>query len=124
MPDVLIFVSRQSSRRLFALIWAILLVGAVCSARGAPPFIRGLAALIGVLVLYGYPFLIILGFPEPYSTPISRGVATLVAVLLVFACVVSAIPVDRRHEITGLPGILELMSNLVYERDQAAALPS
>lgn len=66
MPGVLILVSRQSSRRLFILIWAILLIGAVCSMRRTPPFMRGFAALIGILVLYGYPFLIILGFPAPY----------------------------------------------------------
>jgi len=44
-----------------------------------------LGSLLGVILLFGYPLLIIFGFPEPYSTMVRRRTALAGVVLLLVA---------------------------------------
>lgn len=89
MRKLLRWVSEQRPWRIFA-AFALLSIGsAPLGASRHHPVLLMLAGITGVLCLFGYPFLIIFGFPKPYSTASSRGVALAAAVVLGLAVVTS-----------------------------------
>jgi hypothetical protein len=91
MPRVLLWLSRKSSGSIFAMVWVIFLIGTVLNINRLPWPARAVGAVLGIAIIFGYPFLIIFGFPAPYSSKTSRRVSILSGLVLIAACVASVI---------------------------------
>ena len=107
MSRVLLWLCRKSSGYVFALTWLVFLAGATLTTSWLPVPIRAFGALMGTIVLFGYPFVLIFGFPAPYSTDISRRVSNLAVLVIIAACIAAAIDPHSHYEIPmSWPGAL------------------
>jgi hypothetical protein len=91
MSHALLWLSRRSSLSVLALTWAVYLVGSLLTFVQLPWPLRGLGAAIASMLIFGYPFLIIFGFPPPHSSARSRRISAVSLMVLVVGCVVSPI---------------------------------
>jgi hypothetical protein len=91
MSSVLLWLSHKSSRYVFALAWVAIIVDLLFSLVSHLWPMRFASALLGVAVMFGYPFIIIVGFPAPYSSQASRVTSILALLVLFGACVASAV---------------------------------
>lgn len=85
MPSLLSWLAAQRPWHIFSAALLTSFVGAAFNASTNHPVLTALGSLLGVLLLFGYPLLIIFGFPEPYSTLVRRRIALAGAVLLLVA---------------------------------------
>ena len=91
MSHILLWLSRRSSLSVLALTWAVYVVGSFLTFVQLPWPLRGLGAAIASTFIFGYPFLIIFGFPSPHSSARSRRISAVALMVLVVGCVVSPI---------------------------------
>jgi hypothetical protein len=82
MPRILLWLSRKPSLLIFVMAWTCLLVGAILSNDRQPWLARMIGTVAIAAVTFGYPFLIIFGFPAFYSGKASR-LASLLALLVI-----------------------------------------
>jgi hypothetical protein len=114
MTDLLLWVSRKSSLFVLAMVWALALAGALFVNVQFPWPVRLVGTVLGIFVLFGYPLLIIFGFPARYSTVISRGVS-IAAVLTVVAAYIASIagsPTSQPESVSGIQYVLGFLFGL------------
>jgi hypothetical protein len=87
MSDLLLWFSRKSPLFVFATTWVLILAGFVLSSLPLAWPVRLVGSVLGVTIIFGYPFLLIFGFPAPYSTVISRGLSVTALFVLIAASV-------------------------------------
>src|SRR6185437_10571585 len=75
----------QRPWHIFAAVLLSSFVVAAFNASTNYPILMALGSLLGVILLFGYPLLIIFGFPEPYSTMVRLRTALAGVVLLLVA---------------------------------------
>jgi hypothetical protein len=92
MGALLRWVSRRRPWRVAASFLAISLVTAPLDASLSHPALLVVGAALGMVLTFGYPFLIIFGFPKPYATPSRRRIALASCALLLLAVVTAAQP--------------------------------
>jgi hypothetical protein len=109
MSRTLIRLCRESSLSIFAVMWVLILAGAALDAHGLPSAVRALGAAMGTVVIFGYAFLIIFGFPAPYSSDTSRRVSLLAVAVLAALCIASSIDFGQRRS-TAMPWLLQLLA--------------
>jgi hypothetical protein len=90
MPRILLWLSRKPSLAIFVTAWACFLVGAVLSNDRQPWLARMIGAVAIAAVTFGYPFLIIFGFPAFYSARTSRLLSLLALLVIAAAYIASA----------------------------------
>jgi hypothetical protein len=71
--------------------WTAFLLGAVLNGNQLPWPVRAIGAVLSTTIIFGYPFVIIFGFPAPYSSVTSRRTTILSVLAVVTACVASVI---------------------------------
>lgn len=91
MDKILLWFSRKSSSAVFAMIWAMILLGWILDHVGLPVPLRAVGAAITTMVLFGYPFLLIFGFPAPYSSKTTRRFSILSLSISGLICIASSI---------------------------------
>jgi hypothetical protein len=91
MPTILLWLSRKSSRYVFGLAWAVILIDLLFNLVPHLRLTRFAAALFGLAVMFGYPFIIVFGFPRPYSSQKSRVTSVLALLVLIGVCVASMV---------------------------------
>ena len=91
MSSTLLWFSRRSSSAVFAMIWAMILLGWMLERAGSPVPLRALGATISAMIVFGYPFLLIFGFPAPYSSKITRRFSIVSLAVLSLICIASSI---------------------------------
>ena len=91
MPRVLLWLSRKSPVSIFAVTWAVFLFGVVLNGNQLPWPVRAIGAVLSTTIIFGYPFVIIFGFPPPYSNVTSRRISILSVLAVVTVCVASVI---------------------------------
>jgi hypothetical protein len=87
MSSALLWFSRKSPSAVFAMIWAVILLGRILDSVGPSPIFRSVGAVISTMILFGYPFLLIFGFPAQYSSKAARrrgGEAALDPIVICF----------------------------------------
>ena len=104
MTRILLWLSRKPSLLIFVMVWACLLVGAILSNDRQPWIARAIGATAIAAVTFGYPFLIVFGFPARYSGKASRLVSLLALIVIGAAYIASANGPTIAHE--GLPAWL------------------
>ena len=90
MANILLWFSRRSSGAVFAMIWAVILLGWILDRAGLPVPLRAVGAGISTMILFGYPFLLIFGFPAPYSSKTTRRFSILSLSILGLICIASS----------------------------------
>lgn len=98
MPSVLLWFSRRSSGSIFAVTCVALLIGTVLDIDRLPWPARAAGAVLSTTIFFGYPFVIVFGFPATYSSVTSRRILALSALVLVILCVGSVIDPHSTHE--------------------------
>jgi hypothetical protein len=98
MPRVLLWLSRRSSGLVFAVTCVVFLIGTVLDIDGLPWPVRAVGAVLATTIFFGYPFVIVFGFPATYSSVTSRRIMVLSALVLVIVCVGSVIDPHSTHE--------------------------
>ena len=93
MSRVLIWLSRRSPASIFAVTLAALVLGTVLGLDRFPWPLRTAGAALSTTIIFGYPFVIVFGFPAPYSSVISRRVSILAILVVVTACIASVIDI-------------------------------
>jgi hypothetical protein len=101
MPRVLIWLSRKSAASIFAVTLAALLLGSVLNIDRFPLPVRAVGAVLSATIIFGYPFVIVFGFPAPYSSIISRRISIVAVIAVVIACVALVI------DVKAAPGAVE-----------------
>jgi hypothetical protein len=118
MRSILLWLSRKSSSYVFALAWAVILVDSLFSLVPQLRLMRFAATLLGLAVMFGYPFIIVFGFPRPYSGQKSRVTSFLALLVLIGACVTSVVdpsaispaPVSWMGALAGIPLVALIFS--------------
>ena len=85
MTSLLSWLAAQRPWHIFAAVLLSSFIVAAFHASTNYPILMALGSLLGVILLFGYPLLIIFGFPEPYSTMVRRRTALAGVVLLLVA---------------------------------------
>jgi hypothetical protein len=98
MPRVLIWLSRKSAASIFAVTLAALVLGTFLNLDRFPWPVRTIGAVLSTAIIFGYPFVIVFGFPAPYSSVTSRRVSILAVIAVVTACVASVIDIHAAPE--------------------------
>jgi hypothetical protein len=89
MLRILLWLSRKPSLATFVMTWTCFLVGAILS-NGAQPWpVRMIGAVAIAAITFGYPFLIVFGFPALYSGKTSR-LVTFLSFLVIAAAYLSS----------------------------------
>jgi hypothetical protein len=103
MSSALLWFSRKSPSAVFAMIWAVILLGWILDSVGPSPIFRSVGAVISTMRLFGYPFLLIFGFPAQYSSKAARRLSILSLSVLGLICIASLIynPSAPENQITG-----------------------
>ena len=85
------------------MIWAMILLGWILDSAGPSPIFRSVGAVISTTILFGYPFLLIFGFPAQYSSNAARRLSILSLSVLGLICITSLIydPSEPENQITG-----------------------
>jgi hypothetical protein len=91
MSNTLLWFSRRSSSAVFAMIWVMIVLGWILDRAGLPVPVRAVGTAISTMILFGYPFLLILGFPAPYSSKTTRRFSILSLSVLGLICIASSI---------------------------------
>jgi|ERR1700733_2399559 len=89
MSRVLIWLSRKSAASIFAVTLAALVLGTVLGLDRFPWPLRAAGAVLSTTVIFGYPFVLVFGFPAPYSSVTSRRISILAILAVVTACIAS-----------------------------------
>jgi hypothetical protein len=89
MPRVLLWLSRKSPISIFAMTWIVFLLGVGLNSNQLPWPARVVGAVLSTTIIFGYPFVIIFGFPAPYSSVASKRTSILSVLAVVTACVAS-----------------------------------
>jgi hypothetical protein len=76
------WLSRQRPWKVFATVLMISLITSPLCASAAHPVLLTMSAVFGATVRFGYPILVIFGFPARYSTPLRRRIALCSGMLL------------------------------------------
>jgi hypothetical protein len=102
VSSALLWFSRKSPSAVFAMIWAVILLGWILDSIGLSPIIRSVGAAISTMILFGYPFLLIFGLPAKYSTKAERRLSILSVCVLGLICIASLIlnPSAPENQIT------------------------
>jgi hypothetical protein len=90
LTPVLIWLSSKSPRFIFALAWTAILIDGVFALSPFWP-LRLIGSAIGIAIVFGYPFLIVFGFPPPYSNKTSKRISALSLAVLAGICITSEI---------------------------------
>jgi hypothetical protein len=91
MPRVLLWLSRRSPVSIFAMTWTVFLLGVYLNGNQLPWPARAVGAVLSTTIIFGYPFVIIFGFPAPYSSVASRRASILSVLAVVTVCVASVV---------------------------------
>jgi len=94
MSRVLIWLSRKSAASIFAVTLAALFLGTVLGLYRFPWPVRAAGAVLSTTIIFGYPFVLVFGFPAPYSSVTSRRVSILAILAVVIACIASVIDIQ------------------------------
>src|SRR5260370_33639163 len=107
MPRVLLWLSRRSPGSIFAVTCIVLLIGTVVDIDRSPSLVRAAGAVLSETIIFGYPFVIVFGFPSTYSSVTSRRIMALSALVLLILCIGSAIdPHSTQAAVVTWPGKL------------------
>jgi hypothetical protein len=98
MSRVLIWLSRKSAASIFAVTLAVLVLGTLLGLDRFPLPLRATGAVLSETVIFGYPFVLVFGFPAPYSSVTSRRVSILAILAVVTACVASVADIHSAHQ--------------------------
>jgi hypothetical protein len=93
MPRVLIWLSRKSAASIFGVTSAALFVGILLNVERSLWLTHAVGAALSTIAIFGYPFVIIFGFPAPYSSVTSRRVSILAVLAALTACIASVIDI-------------------------------
>ena len=98
MSGLLLWFSRKSPLFVFATTWVLILAGCVLNSLPLAWPVRLFGSVLGMTTIFGYPFLIIFGFPAPYSTVISRGLSVtgLFVLIAAYVALVVGSPATQR----------------------------
>jgi hypothetical protein len=99
MSRVLIWLSRKTATSIFAVTLAALVLGTVLGLDPFPWPLRAAGVALSTTTIFGYPFVIVFGFPAPYSSVTSRRVSILAVVAAVTACIASVIDIRLAPEV-------------------------
>jgi hypothetical protein len=91
MPRVLLWLSRKPPGSIFAVTLTVVLLRTVFSIYRLPWPVRAVGAVLSTIIIFGYPFVIIFGFPAPYSSVMSRRISILSVLAAITVCVASVI---------------------------------
>jgi hypothetical protein len=69
----------------------VFLLGVVLNASQLPWPARAVGAVLSAAIIFGYPFVIIFGFPAPYSSVVSRRTSIVSVLAVVTVCVASVV---------------------------------
>jgi hypothetical protein len=86
-------------QRPWRILGAVLLVSIMTAPFAASenhPLLILLAGVLGMLILFGFPLLIIFGIPEPYSTVLRRRITIVPITILGIAILSASVPVLSR----------------------------
>jgi hypothetical protein len=103
MSSALLWFSRKSPSAVFAMIWAMILLGWILDSAGPSPIFRSVGAVISTTIFFGYPFLLIFGFPAQYSSRAARRLSILSLSVLGLIYIASLMydPSAPENQITG-----------------------
>src|ERR1700730_2332470 len=98
MPRVLLWLSRKSPGSIFAVTLTVVLLGTVISIYRLAWPVRAVGAVMSTRIIFGDPFVIIFGFPAPYSSVTSRRISILSVLAAIIVCVASVIDLRTAPE--------------------------
>ena len=112
MSRTLLWLSRKSAGYILALAWAIVLIGYGLSAVDSSWPVLALGGAFSGTALFGYPLIVIFGFPARYSSNLTRLVSLLASLSLVALCIASALVAHRNLD-PSVPWFLKPLGGVV-----------
>ncbi len=91
MDALLRWLSRQRPWQVLAVVLAISLVATPLGASATHPLLLLFSAVLGATIMFGYPLLVIFGFPAPYTTRLRSRIALGSCALLCIVVLATAL---------------------------------